>query len=201
MKKATWMCVGVLALVVFASAASAGVVLVGDATFGADSVIRDTTNSREFLELAPTTPLSYDGVVAQLGPGGQFDGWSVASQADLDALTASAGIVDQSTDAGVIAKAEQLRDWLGEARTTTVAVYCRGLLSDAGSSPGTQAAYHIGRYTSAEPDEAMAQIGGFRLPTITDENVYLVRDVVPVPEPAGLGLIGLVTLIRRKRSL
>jgi len=199
MKKAALAFAALLVLTLVMDPATAGVILTSDPVFG--PVIRDTTNNREYLELEPTDAYSYDGVVAELGPGGVFEGWAVASVADMDALVASAGIVHGSTDAGIIAEAEQLRDWFGEVFDSGTAIYCRGLTSDPSTvDPNQQTAFEIGRRTLADPDEAIGSAQGYGGKGLTSEETHLVRDAAIIPEPAGLGLIGLAILGFTKRK-
>lgn len=110
--------------------ADAEVMLKDDAIFGANSVILDTVNHKEFLPLHFTAPYSYAEVVNELIPGGQFDSWQVASAHDMNLLGASANIVYGSTDPAMVARAEQLRDWFGAVKTSSTHVYARGLVSD-----------------------------------------------------------------------
>jgi hypothetical protein len=82
-----------------------------------------------------------DSVLAELGPGGDFEGWAVASESDLEDLRVSAGIVHSSADPEIVAAAEQLRDWfcisgmLSCVNLSSRHEYARGLLSDPGPFP------------------------------------------------------------------
>jgi len=69
-----------------------------DSSFGADSITRDTDTGLEWLGLDYTLTRGYSGVVSQLGPGGTYDGFRLATGAELETLFySSAGI--SSTDA------------------------------------------------------------------------------------------------------
>lgn len=189
---------------VHAADAPASVILGDDAHFGSNSVIRDLDNDLDFLQLVFTMGYSYNGVVAQLGAGGDFHGWSVASIAQLGALTVSASLVAGSTDPAEIAEAEQLRDWfcvrgaVSCVNLSTTHEYARGLVADPNPEPsGTQRAFAFGRRFNVSPEEAFIDDRGWRGPTVVEEEVFLVRSALAVPEPqtyalllAGLGLLG-----------
>ena len=176
---------------------SAVVILADDATFGTDSIIRDTDNSRDFLRLSETIPFSYDGVTAALGT--TFAGWAVATFADMSALGISAGITHGSQDPGQVAVAEQLRDWFcpsGHANgdcvnLSTTHEVARGLIADMNLVPPNQDAFSIGRRFNVTPHAVDFRISGFGSPSNTSEEVYLVRDSITVPEPTTLLLLGL----------
>jgi hypothetical protein len=175
--------------------AFATVIRADDPLFGSDSVIRDVDNDRDYLALVFTMGYGYDGVVAELGPGGDFEGWTVASESDLEDLRVSAGIVHGSADPGIVAAAEQLRDWfcisgmLSCVDLSTTHEYARGLLSDPGPFAGTQSAYGIGRRFNVTPNEADMRVSGWGWPDVTFEEVFLKRSTVP--EPASLLLIAI----------
>ena len=185
--------------------ANAAVIQTHDSVFGNQSVIRDVTNSREFLQLVHTMGRVGD-VPSQLGLGGDFEGWSIATGSDIQALFTSAGITSFSTDPGQIAIAEQLRDWfcirgaISCVRLTSVAEYARGLVSDQTLHPPSYDAWSFGRRFNVSPEEVMAYLEGFG-PGDDDEAMYLVRTVaatVPVPNTALLLGLGLAVLWARR---
>jgi hypothetical protein len=188
--------------------ASATVILTSDAMFGADSVIRDVDNGREFLRLSETISFSYDGVVAALGT--TFAGWQVAVESDLLALGAAAGISHGSTLAAEVAMAETLRDWfcpVGHANGNCVRLsgsheIVRGLLNSMNSNSPFLDAFSIGRRFNVSPEEVDLRISGFGGSSATNEQVWLVRRAA-VPEPSILGLLGaglLGLFVRRRRA-
>lgn len=65
-----------------------------DPRFGARSTTRDTASGLEWLDLTESAFYSYDQVVAQMGPGGRFEGWRYASMAEVATLFRHAGIND-----------------------------------------------------------------------------------------------------------
>lgn len=176
-----------------------------DVVFGSNAVIVDDVNHSRWLRLDFTTPYTYNDVVGLLGT--TFAGWSIASTSQLLALGSSAGIVHGSTDASVVAKAEQLRDWFCFTcvETSSTHIYARGLVSDTqvidiGFGPHTvQDAFSIGRRLNTDPDEADFRVSGWYYPDAKlspNEGIFLVQ-VVPEPETyalffAGLGLLGAV---------
>lgn len=202
----------------FATPATANVILTNDAAFGANAVIRDVSNSRDFLRLDFTTPYTYNQVLAQLG--GLFSGWTVASLSDMQALGVSAGITHGSTDPTQLAAAEQLRDWfcVSCVETSTTHEYARGLLSnsslfDHDSDPTTadvviQDAFSIGRRFNVSPEEVDFRVSGFYYQDAKlspNEGIYLTRFAVPEPDAKWLVLaacgvaLALVKGPRRRR--
>jgi hypothetical protein len=168
--------------------ASAAVIQSDHPTFGADAVVRDTLNGRDFLRLDFTTPYTYDEVLAQLA--GLFLGWGVASTADLEALGVAAGITHESTDPLQIALAEQLRDWFCFTceQTSSTHIYARGLVSDVttidiGAGPvDVQEAFSIGRRLNVTPNEVDFRISGWYYTdakSSPDEGIFLTRRSIP----------------------
>jgi len=194
------------------SAAQAVVIQASDSVFGAHSVIRDVDHNRDFLQLVLTAGLGYNAVAAQLGPGGDFEGWSIATVANLDDLGSSAGVAQFSTDPAQVAKAEQLRDWfcvsgglscVSVSSTHTVA---RGLVLDDGpdcpAGEPSKLAFTMGRRFNVTPNEVDFRVSGFGALTDSNEEIYLTR-AVPEPERylwTMLGLVG-VGLVGRRRLL
>lgn len=185
--------VGVLFSIFSVSAvpAFAAVMQANDAVFGENALIRDLDNKRDWLRLDFTTAFTFNEVSAQLGPGGTFEGWSIAAVADLNLLGVSAGIVHQSENPEVIARAEQLRDFFCPAETcvetSTTHILVRGLVSDPGAVSGTQAAFTIGRCLGAtgncqSPNDDLGKdavdfrVSGFGGRDVAAEEIFLVRD-------------------------
>ena len=158
---------------------SVQVSLIDDPVWG--HIVRDDLNNQEFLNLDATSPYDYDDVVTETGPGGAFEGWRIASEADLQALGVTADVVQGSTDASMIARAEDLRDWFGNVRLSSTHHYIRGLIVDQIDLGGTigvkQRAFSMGRRFNVDPNEVDFRISGWG-PISLDESTYLVREVV-----------------------
>ncbi len=203
-----------IATALLSSYAQAATVVVDDANFGSGTVLRDTTNNLDYLRLDLTMGYGYNGVLAESGAGGVFEGWVVATESNMQSLGVSSGITGGSTDPAQIAIAESLRDWFCPAATcvnlSSSHEYARGLLSDAGPdfSDGEPSllAFSIGRRFNVQPNEVDFRVSGFGSYRGTNEEIWLVRDsvsAVPVPAAAwlfGSGLIGLVGMSRRKKN-
>jgi len=192
--KERMLCLAALFVLVFAALgnAEAAVTLKDDGVFGAESVILDVDNQKEFLRLSFTAPYSYADVVNEFGPGGRFEGWQVASQHDLDLLGLSANIVMGSSDPAMVARAEMLRDWFGEVKTSTTHIYARGLVSDffyptTYGGEKAQKAFSIGVKYDVAPVQVAYSISGYAGLTHWGECIFLVRNETMGPPPAGGG--------------
>lgn len=182
-----------------ATPAFSTVIQADDPVFGEKALIRDLDNKRDWLRLDFTTPLTFNEVSAQLGPGGTFEGWAIATVADLNLLGVSAGVVHKSEDPAVIARAEELRDFFCFecVNTSSTHIVARGLVSDPGptfedGSP-SQVAFSIGRCLGATgncqspaddfgKDAVDFRVSGFGSRDDRNEEIFLVRDTV-VTEP------------------
>ncbi|MDH5484700.1 MAG: VPLPA-CTERM sorting domain-containing protein [Gammaproteobacteria bacterium] len=197
--------------ILFSSQTLAATIVIDDASFGSQSVLRDTTNNLDYLRLDFTMGYGYNGVTAQLGAGGDFDGWQVASSSDMLSLGSSVGISNGSTDTLQVSLAESLRDWFCPTGTcvnlSSTHEYARGLISDAGpvyaSGAPSQDAFSIGRRFNVEPNEVDYRISGYGGLDHLNEEVFLVRaSVVPVPAAVWLFVSGIggLGLISRRRA-
>lgn len=157
-----------------------GLELIDDPIFGQSSVIRDEVNDLDFLRLDFTTPYTYDGVVVETSSGNYFDGWRIASLADLELLGESADIVHGSIDAEMLARTELLRDWFCTdcVNLSTTHETARGLVSDTYTGNDNvvyQQAFTIGRRFNVTPNEVDFRISGYGGQQVQSEEVYLVR--------------------------
>lgn len=188
----------------------AATVVVDDAAFGTETVLRDTTNNQDFLRLDLTMGYGYNNILTELGSGGDFEGWGIASTLNMLALGASYGITHGTTNVAQIALAEQLRDWFCPTGTcvnfSSTHTYARALVSDSTATAGSQDAFSIGRRFNVTPNEADLRISGFGSPNSLSEEVWLTRvAVAPVPLPASAllllsGMLGLGAWSRRKSA-
>ena len=55
------------------------------------NITRDTTSGRDWLDLTGTTNTSYNQMLLDVGVGGQFEGWTIASFSDVEELFDNAG--------------------------------------------------------------------------------------------------------------
>ena len=193
----------------FTHNAIAAIIVVGDSVFGADSVLRDTTNNIEFLRLDLTMGYGYAGIVTEFGVGGDFEGWGVASETDMLTLGSSVGITDRSTDPSQVALANDLRDWFCPAGTCVVLSSTHevagALISDTYFidfvNEERQLLFSIGRRFNVDPNEVDFRISGYDADG-TNEEVWLVRPVPllpvePVPDIKVNGADGPLTLTAR----
>lgn len=62
-----------------------------DPTYGTDSITRDTITGLEWLDLTHTVGMSFEDVEAELGSGGQFEGFSTAYISEVQQLIMNGG--------------------------------------------------------------------------------------------------------------
>ena len=65
-----------------------------DSEFGAGTITRDTDTGLGWLDWSLTAGRSFDDVAAQLGEGGEFEGFRYATAAEVETLWLNGGIVD-----------------------------------------------------------------------------------------------------------
>ena len=120
--------------------------------------------------------------MAESSSGPEFEGWRIASLADLDLLGASADIVHESTDSEMLERTELLRDMfcVDCVNLSTAHKYARGLISDTFVSDSDvifQRAFSIGRRYNATPNEVDFRTSGYGGQQARSEEVFLDRAV------------------------
>ncbi len=179
-----------LLLLMVTSGAQAAVSVIDDAAFGTGTVLRDA-GKLDYLRLDQTMGYGYAGIEAELGAGGVFDGWSIATTSQMLALGASVGLVHAATSIDQLSQAGQLRAWFCPyqtcVNTSSTHVYSRGLVADLFDNGPDRQAFSIGERFNVSPPETDFRISGFGAPGDTSEEVFLVR---PVPLPGAAWLMG-----------
>ncbi len=184
--------------------ASAAVVVANDALFGTSGILRDSDANLDYLRLDKTMGYGYAGIETELGAGGDFAGWTIASSAQMLSLGGSLSLTQGATDIAQLSMAAQLRDWFCPlftcVNTSTTHVYARGLVSDLYTDNIQHLAFTIGERFNVSPPEVDFRLSGFAPVNATGEEVFLVR-AVPLPAAAwlfGSGLLGLIGIARRR---
>ena len=82
---------------------------------GDAAITLDDATGLEWLDVTETAGLTYNSVLQQVGPGGSFEGFSVASRAQVSSLISSAGLgeIPLTKDPGLIGMVETLLGFWG----------------------------------------------------------------------------------------
>ncbi len=109
-----------------------GTLIVKDWINPSDNLVTlDRISGLEWLDLSATANRSYDDVVANLGVGGDFEGWQLASPAQVYALLKHAGVRPPDSngrDVSVLAKTAAYNAFLG-AQDLGAVTTSRGIVS------------------------------------------------------------------------
>jgi hypothetical protein len=192
-------------------------IITSDLNASGDALItKDTVSGLEWLDLTVTSGLTYDAVFAELGVGGDYEGWAFASESQLNSLWSAFGdagpytgqstIHNQAFDNGL------LTTWgiLNTQSTASQSFFLWDNVPSSGThSRGRVLDYVYSGYLDAIFTSVGAQDDSVSAGTWTGS--ALVRDInaptssAVVPEPAtltifGLGLMGLVSRQFKKQS-
>jgi hypothetical protein len=182
---------------------SAGAVIERDWQSPGDGLLTyDTVNHREWLDLTVSDisqfPAPYvDNAIAEVQPGGLFDGFTLATVADVTALGASAGIDTSTIDfSSNEAATRQLAELLGPtfSRPADNAVFAVGWLADFITLPGHLDSHRASADFAVNPSATANGISGLFVASGSGDDLasyryhaglMLYRQFVPEP-PAGM---------------
>jgi len=184
-----------------------------DSAFGVDTITLDTDTNLQWLDVDLTANRSFDDVAAQLGPGGEFEGFRHATVDEIMTLWVNAGIPDILTGEGPpmgddfteanLAPVLALIDLIGITLSNPVLTLSEGFSADA--PPGDPTLRIVGELNvcinpqicmsqGITPDTALASLGPNQDATdIASDLVghYLVQDslFVASPDPGVAGMV------------
>ncbi|MEM9384284.1 MAG: hypothetical protein AAGA68_04440 [Pseudomonadota bacterium] len=194
---------GVTACALVLAAVTAQADLVSeDSDFGTDTITLDTDTGLRWLDWSVTLGLSFDDVSAQLGPGGTYEGFRFATNAEVEALWQNGGIVDITTEGPIDfandftpANFTPAQDLIALLGTTGLnGDLSEGLTADASGGEQTVAELQVCRAMmfctnfGAPGDSALASLGPNTQAADTPSNIIgaaLVLDEVAADPIAG----------------
>ena len=196
-----------ISVLVLSANVNAAVISVDWQSTGDNLMTRDTNSGLDWLDLTETNSMSYDTVSAQLGTGGQFEGWRYATSAEVVTLWSNFGVhLNQfysgsgPFDPSIDDAARLLGNIWFEARRSgsgllglTATTSSSGNRAWMGAYNSTSAVYYTDGSHWTSDYGSSVQTGSFLVQTS------------PVPVPAavwlfGFGLIGLIGVARRKKA-
>ena len=211
--------VAALALAVIASTAGATLVS-GDSSFGPGTITADTQTGLVWLDLTESAGLTHAQVLQELIPGGTFEGFRLATRAEVAGLFADAGFdlspatlgsfVPQNFDPAVALAAlvGQLGN-NGNCGTGCSFSFSSGFLADPPSIPDTFAEAGLAWFDNSaglDPTSPAAPVGRAILEggAFDTPSPGLGAWLVAVPEPGTLLLLGAalagLTVMGRRRE-
>lgn len=179
----------------------------------------DTASGLDWLDLTETISMTYNEVVAQLGPGGALEGWRYASESEIGGFLDAFGGDSTYYDSGWSPQNNGLFDVVAPLWGDT---YC----AQEGCTPGDGLSRFIHNAVFSSSQNVMTgKLYDLVAHSLSDTEDFvktsevtigynqshqyvasaLVRDVSPVPVPAavwlfGTGLLGLIGVTRRKTA-
>ena len=177
-----------------------------DSTLGANSIVVDSGTGLEWLRLDATFGMSFEQVVSQMDPGEMFNGFSVASAADVTTLFKDAHVwapLSPLTSSADLAAGATFGSLFGyfDTGTSLVTQGMTSMVTGPGGflQQGIGLGYRPGVSISSFDDAAFSRVAAF-----DNVGTWLIRTVPAVPEPStylylSIGLLAVGVVARRVR--
>lgn len=194
----------------FSPLSSAAIVSVDWNSVGDNLITRDTASGLDWLDLTETNDMSYNTVFAEIGDGGQFDGWRYATNSEVVILWSNFGI-DLSSNSvtsigGMDPNVATATLYLGNLLPEYSSQYPNGVLGLTADTFKVTSQYRMGAQTNLNTNRteyfvADAYAKDQNTPSITTGSYLVQVNAVPIPAAIwlfGSGLIGLIGVAKRK---
>ena len=195
----------------------AAIMSADDSVFGIDSITRDTASGFEWLDVTLSINRSFNDVIANLGVGGDFEGWSYAGSYQVQQLLENwTGYPSNRVRIKTVEPFDEAfnLDGIIELLGATTGSVGDGYSRVRGITGSAWDARNVWVGQIHDFDESSANFDYYvpsdfyRLNYSADPSVgsFLVRGISPVPAPPalllfGTGLLGLIGFGKRKSTM